>query len=148
MVTTRICNNCNIEKDLQFYVRGHKGHQHKECNRCVHKRKTEQDRLKYNNDPEWKQRYIERKKNWKLNNVEAQKAILKRVNVKQRLQGKASIFDKKQSAELTDKYIKHLILNGDKQLTFYDIPKELIELKRKQIKLYRDAKKAKADNCK
>lgn len=146
MDTTRICNNCHIEKELSCYIRGKKNYQYKECNRCVYKKKNDQDTFRYNNDPEWKKRYIERKKSWKANNVEAQKAIVKRVNVKQRLSGKASIFDKKQSIELTDKYIKHLIVGDLKELSYYDIPKGLIEIKRKQIKLYRDAKEAKANN--
>jgi hypothetical protein len=137
---TKVCKKCGVEKGVGEFVRGKRPVNRKECNKCVNKRKIEQDRLKYNNDPEWKQKYKERKKNWKLNNVEAQKAIVKRSNTKQRLSGKANIFDKISTDELIDRYVKQALIKHAKGLTFSDIPPHLVEQKRQQLIAKREAR--------
>jgi hypothetical protein len=68
---------------------------------------------------------------WKRENPEKYRAIIERNRIKGR-------------DNLSDGYIKSCIASNTKGLTFKDITPELIEMKRKQLKLYRDAKENKS----
>ena len=86
----------------------------------------------------------ESKKKAMLNPIIKTKYLLK-----QRAQRTANInhyreVSKKQTKNLASRYIKQVLTQKEELLSASDIPLELIELKRKQLKLKRDAKKIKS----
>ena len=104
-------------------------------------------KIEYEKRPYWiRTRYRcvkqaqERRDRWKLNNPERAKELDKNRDRKndsyRKYQLKRYHRDKD---NLTDRYIKHLIAHQN-ELSQSDIPKELIELKRKQLLLIKQTK--------
>lgn len=171
---TRICRICNQEKNIERFpkskVKG-KIYYRYDCTTCIgrktyainksklwHKEMIVKQRIKY------KEKDKERNRIWKKNNPD--KAIQAQINyVKRHGKEKISAYrksyyeaNKKTFIErahkfkviyqenLSDSYIRECIVNNNRLLSAKDIPQQLVEIKRKQLKLYRDAKKAKTNN--
>jgi len=83
-------------------------------------------RKKYYSKPESREAI----RNWQKRNPEKLRAIVEKYRIKSR--------DK-----LNDYYVKACIASNTKGLAFKDITPELVEMKRKQLKLYRNVKENK-----
>lgn len=146
---TKVCKTCNIEKDITKYSLCKGKYRKNKCFTC------------YNTEKYYKYRdkYLEEKKEYHINNKELinKKARLYHANNKESISKKKkeyyhnniikrsevnSIYTKKIIGGLLDPYIKRVIGSYYK-LKFKDIPEELVQLKRKQLKLYRYVKQQK-----
>jgi hypothetical protein len=154
---TKVCKKCGVEKGVgEYYVKIKKSRNREKvykyydtyCKKCSSRDSSNRLKKKYHNDIDYKEKYIKRTLNYVENNLEKVKVRRKIYGEKYRLDGREKMFSKKQVDEMTDRYIKSVLCSYSTTLQLSDIPQELIELKRKQLKLKRDAKKAKENNCK
>jgi len=128
---TKICKTCNIEKSIDHYgtdvyKKLNKTYIKNTCKLCYNQKCNEKNKLKYKNNVKFRLQVINYSKTRYLQNINNQIEYSLERNRKER-------------SRLFDNYIKKLISDGN-NLKFADIPQELIELKRKQLKLYRHVK--------
>lgn len=171
---TRICKKCGQEKAIEKFDKNivkEKLYYRYTCITCRGRVRYESDKNK-----EWykkmkkvdlekhKVRNQKIAKNWRDNNPEKIIAIKKSYKEKhgqifiksyhknyyqQNIDGykKRSIIHKKAYIEnLADCFVRECLVNNNSFLSAKDIPQELVELKRKQLKLKRDAKQEKENH--
>ncbi len=137
-VKEKICCRCKQSKPENKFPKDHRtGKRRNPCHRCLYLyRKTEVNKekraaisrrfhLKHKNDPKYKARIYRKEKKRRIKNIE-------------RFREKERVYGRRQIKDLTDTYVKTLILckNG-KRLKGVEVPPALIELKRQQIILKR-----------
>lgn len=157
---TKFCKKCSTEKDINFF--GLKKHCNGKyyikswCKKClVDDERKRIEKIEDKNSfyktryklykhlykkhsiiyyAKNKQNVIVRSAEWANNNPEKKKTSDKNIR-------------KSQKERLANTHIKREIVKHSKGILKYsDVPQELVELKRKQLKLKRDAKKAKENN--
>jgi len=118
------CNNKRIEATKRY----EKNHPEK---------KTERRHKYY---LKHKEKELSRSIKWQKDNPEKYKPVREKANLKYRIskKGKSKIYkrDKSYRESITDAYIKRLAIQKS-NLSYSDVPQELIELKRKQLLLIR-----------
>jgi hypothetical protein len=126
----KTCNTCKETKVAsEFYkLKKSKDGLNAQCKACYNLR-IKKWRKK---NPE---KYTTYKKNWRAENPD-------KVNAMQRRSGKND------TANLTDGYVRKKIVQGFNGLKNSDVPNELVELKRQEIKLERIIKNKRDENNK
>lgn len=131
-IKQQVCILCNIDKNIKHYklhnINNGKFYS-KKCKECLKINIIIKKRL-YNIRN--KNNIAEYNKTYRINNKNIIKECLKK-------------YHKKESENLTDMYIKSTICNKNDLKRSY-ITQELIELKRKQLKLYRHVKQETSKN--
>lgn len=127
-MNTKICTKCKEDKPLEKFAK-HKRKPGKSswCKACIREYGK-----KYRDCPEKRERIILKQKKWR----ESNRLRCKKSNSETYL---------KSRKELSDHYIKLLLSDSGSEfnLLYRDITPELINLKRKQLKLKRDVKERK-----
>lgn len=143
------CINCGLSKPISEFskiLKGGKIYYRKRCKRC------RGDRDYQSRDHKKQRTYAKKyyKRNRKRILQEGKQKYNKEYYRKRRSSEKSGVKirerdrrrKKKESADLSICYVKSQIVKGS-SLKWYDIPPELVELKTKQLKLYRHVKKQK-----
>lgn len=157
---TKTCTKCGEKKDINLFglqknING-KYYRKSKCKKCLVKTETERISKIPELDSFYKQKYQTYKHLHKKNALRyyknnKNKVIIKSVEWASKNPERKKLIDKSirksQSEKLTDNHIKRELVKHSKGLLKYcDIPQELVEIQRKQLKLKRDAKKAKENN--
>tara|TARA_R110002126_G_C10392697_1_gene495196 strand:- start:155 stop:568 length:414 start_codon:yes stop_codon:yes gene_type:complete len=129
----KTCSKCEEIKPMNNYrvytpkpKYNKKPYRYNMCNSCVAKRQTKNIQIRKDCDPEFKEKH---------NNYYRRRAKTEKVLIYMREQ------NKKYYDDLPDWKIINLIKQGSlKGVDSKDIPQELIEIKRKQLKLHRYVK--------
>lgn len=126
---TKICNKCLGEKDEKEYHKIQGKRLYNICKSCKSKKDKERwnrdkDKKKESNNKRTKRHYQNNQRYYKDKATKWKKD---------------NEYNKRKIQRLDDTYIKDIIIAGT-SLKAKDVPRELIELKRKQIKLRRNVK--------
>lgn len=147
-MTTKVCTKCGVEKDAGEFGRHAMGKLglRASCKDC--KRLAEQV---YRNSPNGRVNTIEKLKRWRYRHQDHQKDYVKRrydeksksESFKDEQRASYSAWRIRNTNELSDRYCAAQIAKRT-SLSATSIPQPLINLKREQLRLMRELKKAKS----
>jgi hypothetical protein len=127
---TKLCKHCNTIKTLDLFNIRSNNKPHTYCKKCMVIYSINRRKYRLLNDPYFKEKYTidnkARAKAWNKENKDKRKAIEDR-------------YRNTEKYRLTNSYCE-FILTQYKEISKEEITPELLDLKRKQLKLYRDVK--------
>ena len=156
---TKVCTKCpeNGKQPLENFRTSHnKGvtYQLSYCKKCQNKQSHIAHLKRMKKDPEKREKWLAIKREadkdyysrvWK-NWLETEEGRIYQKQQREKYKDKRVARHKEGPTEMADWYIRKM-LKGKSGLSAVDIPKELIELQRKQLKLKRYAKAIKENQC-